>query len=130
MVRVRRIKVQIEYDDGSRHSVVFDGNFDKNKLLRMIEVAEFINGSDTNLNTPHELSSVGEKIWNIIDTYPSNEFTSSDILELYEDRYNEPIKLSVISTYLSRFTNRNLLSRIKGKNEWLYRKERIRQHLS
>lgn len=126
MVRVKRVKVQVEYADGSKHYLVFDGNFDKSKLLRLLEVTEFINGSDDN-NEEVNLGSIGDKIWSIINTYPSNEFTSTDILEAYEDKYNESPKLSIISTYLSRFTNRNLLSRVKGKNEWIYHKQRLRQ---
>ena len=52
--------------------------------------------------------SVGGKIWHIVDKYyPTGRFTSSEILERYEDEFNEPIKLSVISTYLSRFTSKN-----------------------
>ena len=41
------------------------------------------------------------------------KFTSSDILEKYEDEYNQPIKLSVISTYLARFTSKNKVERAK-----------------
>jgi len=41
----------------------------------------------------------------IIDKYyPIGKFTSSMVLEKFEDEYEEPIKLSVVSTYLSRFT--------------------------
>jgi len=41
-------------------------------------------------------------------------------LERYEDEFNEPIKLSVISTYLSRFTSKNKVERAKKGREWAY----------
>ena len=50
------------------------------------------------------MDSVGSKIWNIVDKFfPMGKFTSTNILEKYEDEYNEPVKLSIISTYLSDF---------------------------
>ena len=52
--------------------------------------------------------------------YPTGKFTSSDILEKYEDEFNEPIKLSVISTYLARFTSKNKVERAKKGREWAY----------
>ena len=65
--------------------------------------------------------SVGFQIWYIIDKYfPVGKFTSSLVLEKYEDEYNKPIKLSIIATYLSRFTEKNKLSRTKTGREWNY----------
>ena len=67
------------------------------------------------------VESVGGKIWYIVDKYyPTGKFTSSDILEKYEDEYNQPIKLSVISTYLARFTSKNKVERAKKGREWAY----------
>ena len=67
------------------------------------------------------VESVGGKIWHIVDKYyPTGKFTSSDILEKYEDEFNEPIKLSVISTYLARFTSKNKVERAKKGREWAY----------
>ena len=67
-------------------------------------------------------ASVGDRIWALVDgKFPFGSFTSSDILELYEDTYNEPIKLSIISTYLSRYAERGRLGRIRQGKEWVYR---------
>jgi len=58
----------------------------------------------------------------IIDKYyPIGKFTSSMVLEKFEDEYEEPIKLSVVSTYLSRFTTRVGWPREKQGKEWAYR---------
>ena len=48
------------------------------------------------------------------------KFTSSLILEKYEDEYEEPIKLSVISTYLSRFALKGRVARERTGKEWSY----------
>jgi hypothetical protein len=53
--------------------------------------------------------------------FPFGGFTSTDILELYEDQYNEPIKLSIISTYLSRYSDRGRLARTRQGKEWVYK---------
>ena len=39
------------------------------------------------------IDSVGSKIWHIVDKFfPMEKFTSTNILEKYEDEFNEPIK--------------------------------------
>ncbi len=68
-----------------------------------------------------KVDSVGGKIWYLVDKYyPTGRFTLSELLERYEDEYNEPVKLSVISTYLSRFTSKNKVQRAKKGREWAY----------
>jgi len=49
------------------------------------------------------------------------------VLEKYEDEYNEPIKLSVVSTYLARFASRNRIERTRAGREWSYQIIRIAQ---
>ncbi len=127
MVRSRKIKIQVEDDEGSKYSITLEGNLNKDKVLKFMELIELID-SEHNPNDNFSSNSVGEKIWHLIEEYCFGEFTSSKLLELYEDVYNEPIKLSVISTYLSRFSNRNLLTRVRGRNEWIYRRTKLNQH--
>jgi hypothetical protein len=68
---------------------------------------------------------VGDRIWSLIEgKFPYGGFTSTDILELYEDQYNEPIKLSIISTYLSRYSERGRLTRTRQGKEWIYKMTR------
>jgi hypothetical protein len=123
MPRNKKVKIQLEDDDGSKYSLIFEGNIDKSKILRAVELLQLINNDEDEKDEEISLSSTGDKIWHLIEEYyPLTQFTSTNLLEAYEDTYNEPIKLSVISTYLSRFTRRGLLSRVKGKNEWIYKK--------
>jgi hypothetical protein len=70
-------------------------------------------------------ASVGDRIWSLVEEkFPYGSFTSTDILELYEDQYNEPIKLSIISTYLSRYSERGRLMRSRQGKEWVYKTTR------
>jgi predicted transcriptional regulator len=76
-----------------------------------------------------QLDSVGAKIWHIIDKYyPMGGFTSNEILEKYEDEHNEPIKLSVVSTYLARFSTKGRINRLRNGREWVYKYERKDQN--
>ena len=60
------------------------------------------------------------------------------MLQKYEDEYNEPdavyherkkepIKLSVVSTYLARFASQNKIKREKTGREWSYQITRLVQ---
>jgi predicted transcriptional regulator len=55
------------------------------------------------------------------------KFTSTNILEKYEDEFNEPVKLSVISTYLSRFAGKGRVDRTRTGREWTYQSTKITQ---
>ncbi len=74
------------------------------------------------------MDSVGSKIWHIVDKFfPVGKFTSTNILEKYEDEFNEPVKLSVISTYLSRFSSKGRVDRVRTGREWTYQTIKISQ---
>jgi predicted transcriptional regulator len=78
--------------------------------------------------TQINMDSIGSKIWNIVDKFfPMGKFTSTNILEKYEDEYNEPVKLSIISTYLSRFATKGRVNRTRTGREWTYQSIKIAQ---
>ena len=99
--------------------VNIEGNINRDKILKILELLDLMYIVEADNNPGAE--SVGGKIWHIVNKYyPTGRFTSSEILERYEDEFNEPIKLSVISTYLSRFTSKNKVERAKKGREWAY----------
>ncbi len=55
------------------------------------------------------------------------KYTSTNILEKYEDEYNEPVKLSIISTYLSRFSTKGKIGRTRTGREWTYQTLKLSQ---
>ena len=116
----------MEDSDGAKYDIKLEGNVTRDKVLKIFEMMDLMNieeGPEA-LN----LDSVGSKIWHIIDKqFPVGKFTSSEILEKYEDEYNEPIKLSIISTYLSRFTQKGRVQRTKSGREWTYQTIKLSQ---
>ena len=122
----KRIRINLEDREGAKYKFDIEGNITKDKVLKLFELMDLMNIEDGQ-NAP-DLDSVGGKIWNIVEnSFPAGRFTSSSVLEKYEDEYNEPIKLSVVSTYLARFSSRNRIQRTRVGREWSYQIIRIAQ---
>jgi hypothetical protein len=131
----KRFKIELEDAEGSKYNLSLEGNISKEKIMKIVEFMDLIN-IEPNENNERETygsnrstpASVGDKIWSLVEgKFPYGGFTSTDILELYEDQYNEPIKLSIISTYLSRYTERGRLVRTRQGKEWIYKISRQQQ---
>ena len=115
----KQVRIDVEDNDGVKTKISIEGNVTREKVLKIFELMEMVNIQEHD-NNP-KIDTVGGKIWYLVRKYyPTGRFTSSEILERYEDEYNEPIKLSVISTYLSRFNSKNKVQRAKRGREWAY----------
>ena len=124
-MKQKRIRIDVRDKDGAKYDFKIEGNITKEKALKIFELMDLINIEE---EQAPDLDTVGGKIWNIIEnSFPVGKFTSSTMLEKYEDEYNEPIKLSVISTYLARFASRNRIERKRTGREWSYQIIRIAQ---
>ena len=124
-MKQKRIRIDVQDKDGAKYDFKIEGNVTKEKVLKILELMDLINIEEE--QAPN-LDSVGGKIWNVIEnSFPAGRFTSSEVLEKYEDEYNEPIKLSVVSTYLARFASRNKIERTRAGREWSYQVIRIAQ---
>ena len=123
----RKIKIEFNDGDGGNYSLSLDGSISRDKVLKIIDMVELIDGNE-NDNNKLNLSkdtSFG-KIYDLIENkFPLGSFTSTDILEAYEDEFNITIKLSTISTYLSRLEQKKLLVREWVASGWLYRRVKI-----
>ena len=116
----------MEDADGARYDIKLEGNVTRNKVLKIFEMMDLMNIEEEEQSV--KMDSVGSKIWHIVDKFfPMGKFTSTNILEKYEDEFNEPVKLSVISTYLSRFTSKGRVERIRTGREWTYQSMKITQ---
>ena len=123
----KRIRIDLEDSDGAKYNFSLEGNVTREKMLKIFELMNLMNIEEPE-GGGTQLDSIGAKIWNIIDkNFPIGKFTSSMILEKYEDEYEEPIKLSVISTYLSRFAVKGKVIREKQGKEWAYQILKIAQ---
>jgi len=122
----KRIRIDLEDADGAKYNFSLEGNVTREKMLKIFELMNLMNIEEPEAGA--QLDSIGAKIWNVIDkNFPIGKFTSSMILEKYEDEYEEPIKLSVISTYLSRFAVKGKVAREKQGKEWSYQILKIAQ---
>jgi len=133
----KRIRINLEDQEGAKYKFDIEGNVTREKVLKLFELMDIMNLEDDQ-KTP-ELETLGGKIWYIIENYfPAGKFTSSAVLEKYEDEYNEPdavyhqrkkqpIKLSIISTYLARFYSQNKIVRTRTGREWSYQVTRLIQ---
>ena len=123
----KRIRIDLEDSDGAKYNFSLEGNVTREKMLKIFELINLMNIEEPE-GGGAQLDSIGAKIWNVIDkNFPIGKFTSSMILEKYEDEYEEPIKLSVISTYLSRFAVKGRVAREKQGKEWAYQILKIAQ---
>ena len=117
----------MEDADGARYDIKLEGNVTRDKVLKIFEMMDLMNIEEEEEKSV-KMDSVGSKIWHIVDKFfPMGKFTSTNILEKYEDEFNEPVKLSVISTYLSRFTSKGRVERIRTGREWTYQSIKITQ---
>ena len=116
----------MEDADGARYDIKIEGNVTRDKVLKIFEMMDLMNIEDEQKVT--NMDSVGSKIWHTVDKFfPMGNFTSTNILEKYEDEFNEPVKLSVISTYLSRFSSKGRIDRVRTGREWTYQTIKISQ---
>ncbi len=116
----------MEDSDGARFNIKIEGNVTREKVLKIFEMMDLMNIEEEQETT--NMESVGSKIWHIVDKFfPMGKFTSTSILEKYEDEFNEPVKLSIISTYLSRFSSKGRIDRVRTGREWTYQTIKISQ---
>lgn len=123
----RKIKIELEDENGQKCNLTIQGTLTKEKLMNVIEfvqlfdknsIDESFEGSFEHRENNTKLSS---KLWNlIVENFRYHTFTSSDILRIYHDLYYESIQLSIISIYLSRFYFKKQLNRSKNGKQWVY----------
>ncbi|WP_299292729.1 hypothetical protein [Nitrosopumilus sp.] len=122
----KRIRIDMEDSDGARYDIKLEGNVTRDKVLKIFEMMDLMNIEEDQETV--NIDSVGSKIWHVVDKfYPMGKFTSTNILEKYEDEFNEPVKLSIISTYLSRFSTKGKIDRMRTGREWTYQTIKIGQ---
>jgi predicted transcriptional regulator len=131
----KKIKIELEDAEGGKYNLSLEGNMSKDKIIKVFELMEGFNtegahqGKSDKYNIENQkndnLTSLSSKIWSIIENkFPFTSFTSSDILEMYREEYDEQIKLDVIATYLSRYHKKGKINRSKKAKEWIYKVSR------
>jgi predicted transcriptional regulator len=136
-----KIRIELEDADGGKYNLSLEGNLSKDKVQKVLQLVESLNiskhsddATTKNNDTMESFSfkdedkgiqgtgSIGSRIWNLIENnFAFSSFTSSNIAESFEMVYGEQLQLSLISTYLSRLSEKNKLIRSKRGKEWMYK---------
>jgi len=112
---VRKMKVEVFDGSGNRYTVSFEGQVTREKALRLLDLIELLGGMpgiNPELGGTSSEASKFEKVRLIIQKrLPIAWFSSKDVQSMYEQEFKEPIRLSTISTYLSRMADRGILQK-------------------
>lgn len=125
----RKMRVELFDSEGNRYTVAFEGQITRDKALRLLDLVELLGGMPDEAGTPNTRnlqtannSSRFDKVRSTIQkSFPLVWFSSKEIQSFYEQKLNEPIGLSTISTYLSRMAAKGFLVRSGGPNNLRYR---------
>jgi hypothetical protein len=113
------------FNNGDRYTITFEGQVTRDKALRLLDLVELLGGTST-VNTgsnrsASEMSKI-EKVRLVAEkNFPVGWFSSKDLQSAYEKQFNEPIRLSTVSTYLSRLTDRGFFIKSGASNQRRYR---------
>ncbi len=117
-----RVRIEVEYDDGTRNIFQFEGNITREKLMRCLEMVDLE-------SIPHPSAHEEEHGYSLIKqleyflriTYPRKWFTSSEIRDAFARTHGVEIKPTTLSTYLARMYEDRILERRGGRRQWQYR---------
>jgi len=131
----RKIRVELFDGDGNRYTIAFEGQVTRDKALRLLDLVELLGGSPSEGPTAgagatltNRMLSRFEKVQLVIQkSFPLIWFSSKDIQSVYEQELKEPVNLSTVSTYLSRMTNKGILLRTGGTNNFRYKTASLSQ---
>lgn len=127
-----KIKIEFNDDSGTKYSFNIQGS-SKNNIQKLLDFAESVSSKSPNRNEQPPIDTNFAKLYGLLESrFRFGSFTSNDVLKAYEQDFGQTTTHSVISTYLSRMTNRRLLSRTRQGSGWLYklaRSEEERQQL-
>jgi hypothetical protein len=120
----KAVKVKIEFTDntGTKYSFNIEGN-SKENIAKLIDFANSVSpkGEPEIPENQEPIDTNFGRVYTLIqDRFRLGSFTSSDILEAYREEFHAPTTLSVVSTYLSRLTQRGLLKRSRHGMGWMY----------
>jgi hypothetical protein len=120
----KKVRVEV-FNNGDRYTITFEGQVTREKALRLLDLVELLGGMptvppETNFSTS-QLSKIDKVRLVVEKKFPIGWFSSRDIQVSYEEQFNEPIRLSTVSTYLSRLADRGVFTKESKSNQRRYR---------
>ena len=120
----KKVRVEV-FNNGDRYTITFEGQVTRDKTLRLLDLVELLGGAPTANHMSERSAAEMPKIEKVHlaakKNFPVGWFSSKDLQVSYEKQFNEPIRLSTVSTYLSRLTDRGFFIRSGASNKRLYR---------
>jgi hypothetical protein len=120
----KKIRVEI-FNNGDRYTITFEGQVTRDKALRLLDLVELLGGTPTvgtgSNCSASEMSKIEKVRLAAEKNFPVGWFSSKDLQSAYEKQFNEPIRLSTASTYLSRLTDRGFFIKKGASNQRRYR---------
>ena len=119
----KRIKIELEDEEGTKYTLALDGAVSRDKVMKAMDMLEVM---DVPMERPHRAPDEGTffgKVQTLLETtFSAGDFSSSDVARELEEKYNQPAKLSTISTYLARLADKQFIKRERFGNSWVYRR--------
>ena len=118
-------KVKIEFTDqkGAKYFFAVQGP-SKENMSKLLEFVESISETQTDIQPEAEqiADTNFSKVYGLVQNkFRFGSFTSSDMLEAYEQHFQLKSTLSTMSTYLARLAERRVLTRSRNGSGWIYR---------
>jgi len=119
----KRIKIELEDDEETKYTLALEGTVSRDKLMKAMDMLEVMDVPlEHSRKAPDEGTFFG-KVQTVLETtFAAGDFSSSDVARELEDKYNQPVKLSTISTYLARLADKDYIKRERFGNSWVYRR--------
>jgi len=119
----KRIKIELEDDEGTKYTLALEGAVSRDKLMKAMDVLEVMDMPlEHSPRSPDQGTFFGKVQTLLETTFAAGDFSSSDVAREFEDKYGQPVKLSTISTYLARLADRQYIKRERFGNSWVYRR--------
>jgi hypothetical protein len=120
----KRVKIELEDDDGTKYTLALEGRVSREKLMKAVDMLEVMDVPlEHNHPKPPDEGTFFGKVMILLETsFSAGDFSSADVSREFEEKYNQPVRLSTISTYLSRLAERQYIRRERFGNSWVYRR--------
>ncbi len=119
----KRVKIEVDDGEGTKYTLALEGKVSRDKLMKAVDMLEVM---DVPIDHPHRAPDQGTffgKVMTLLETeFAAGDFSSSDVARSFEERYDQPVKMSTISTYLTRLADREYIKRERFGNSWVYRR--------
>ena len=120
----KKMKVEVQDENGDRYTITFEGRVSRDKALRIFDIVELLGGTANNYypSEPFKDASRMEKArFVVVKFFPLVWFSPKEAKEVYEKEINEPIGHSAISTYLSRLSSKGFLIKRKKSSRIFFK---------